>query len=249
MHGGERVRVRPDMGLEPLPETREALAELLSLEDPGLDQRLVALSRRARKIVPDLVGLSLTILHEGVTFTLVAPNSLMASLDATQYVDGGPCVEVTETSPQPIETNMDDLLDEGRWSLFAQTSAASGVASTLSMPVQDSTGAVTGGINLYGSTPHAFAGRHEALALALDGSAQDMVTNADLGFSTRERAKQAPTILKERAQIDTAVGLLSARYDEDIEQAEQRLLRAATRAGVDPLVVARVLLHTHGRTQ
>ena len=196
-------------------------------------------------MVPDLVALSLTMLHEGVTFTLVAPNRVVASLDASQYLDGGPCVQVVETSPEPVETNMDDLLDERRWSLFAQASAATGVASSLSMPLRDGRGTVTGGINLYGSTPHAFAGQHDALALALGGSAQDIVTNADLGFSTLERARRAPTILKDQAQIDTAIGLLSARYDEDTDRAEQRLQRAATRAGIDPLLVARVLLLTH----
>ena len=100
------------MGLEPLPETREALAELVTIEDPEWDERMVELSRRARSLVPDLVGLSVTILHEGVTFTLVAPNGVVASLDASQYLDGGPCVQVAEALPEPVETNMDDLLDD-----------------------------------------------------------------------------------------------------------------------------------------
>ena len=53
--------------------------------------------------MPDLVGLSVTILHEGVTFTLVAPNGVVASLDASQYLDGGPCVQVAEALPEPVE--------------------------------------------------------------------------------------------------------------------------------------------------
>ena len=80
--------------LELLPESREALAEIVTMEDPELDEELVEMGRLARGLVPELVALSLSVVEEGVTFTLVAPNSAVAALDATQYIDGGPCVEV-----------------------------------------------------------------------------------------------------------------------------------------------------------
>src|SRR5688500_14688556 len=77
--------------LEPLPETSEALGEYLSFADPGVDKAFAGMGERARGIVPDLVGLSLTLVREGVTFTLAAPSVGVASLDATQYLDDGPC--------------------------------------------------------------------------------------------------------------------------------------------------------------
>ena len=45
--------------MEPMPETLEALAELVSLDDPDVDELLADLGRSAHAIVPDLVGLSL----------------------------------------------------------------------------------------------------------------------------------------------------------------------------------------------
>jgi hypothetical protein len=231
--------------LELVPESREALAEIIKLEDPQLDDELLEMGRAARGLVPDLVGLSLSVVSEGVTFTLVAPNSAVAALDAAQYIDGGPCVDVVAGPGSVIETNIEDLLDEDRWTVFARSSAAAGVASSLSMSISDGEGQVTGGVNLYASTPEAFTGLHEALAAALGGSAESVVTNADLGFSSLARAKQAPGVLHDRARIETAVGILAARYRQDLESARTRLLRAARRAGVDPVVVATVLIFAH----
>jgi hypothetical protein len=228
--------------LQPLPETRQALAELVALEAPDLDDRLVELGRLARDVVPDLVGLSLSVVQDGVTLTLVAPNEVLAALDATQYLDGGPCVQAVEHPQAPIEAAMDDPLDEERWSLFASASAAAGVASTLSMSTMDAAGQVTGGINLYAATRHAFSGLHEVLATTLGASAEGMVTDADLGFATRERARAAPAVLLAQADIETAVGLLAAYYTVGVEEAHRRLLEAARQAGVDPSVVARVLI-------
>jgi GAF domain-containing protein len=231
--------------LELVPESREALAEIIKLEDPQLDEELLEMGRVARDLVPDLVGLSLSVVSEGVTFTLVAPNSAVAALDAAQYIDGGPCVDVLAEPGNVIGTRIDDLLDEDRWTVFARSSAAAGVASSLSMSVMDRNGQVTGGVNLYASTADAFTGLHETLAAALGGSAASAITNADLGFSTLEKARQAPKMLRDQARIETAAGILAAQYREDVETARARLLRAAQRAGVDPVVVARVLIFSH----
>jgi len=231
--------------LELVPESREALAEMVKLEDPQLDDELLEMGRVARTLVPDLIGLSLTVVSEGVTFTLVAPNSAVAALDATQYIDGGPCIDVISDPEHSIETRIDDLLDEERWTVFARSSAAAGVASTLSMSITDRHGEVIGGLNLYASTADAFTGLHESLAAALGGSAESVITNADLGFSTLEKAKQAPAVLRDHARVETAVGMLAARYHETIDRARSRLLKAAQRARVDPVVVARVLIFSH----
>jgi hypothetical protein len=129
-----------------------------------------------------------------------------------------------------------------RWTMFARSSAAAGVHSSLSMSIADGEGRVAGGVNLYASTVEAFTGLHEALAEALGGSADSVIMNADLGFSTLERARQALEVLHDRARIDTAVGILAAQHREDPDRALARLLHAAQRANVDPVVVARVLI-------
>jgi ribosomal protein L17 len=100
-------------------------------------------------------------------------------------------------------------------------------------------------VNLYAATADAFTGLHEALAAALGGSAESVITNADLGFSTLDKARQAPAVLRDQTRVETAVGILAARYREDVEAARTRLLHAAQRANVDPVVVARVLIFSH----
>ena len=52
--------------LEPLPETIEALGELVSFDDPDLADVLSDLGRKATAIVPELLGLSLGLVQEGL---------------------------------------------------------------------------------------------------------------------------------------------------------------------------------------
>jgi GAF domain-containing protein len=229
--------------LEPLPETAEALAEYLSLADPDLDETFVTMGEKARQIVPELVGMSLTLISEGVTFTLVAPNIAVASLDAMQYLDDGPCERAVEDAG-PVLTETEDLLDEQLWLTYAGTAAAIGVASSLSMPILDGD-EVSGGLNFYAATPDAFGGRHDALASALGASAKRAVTNADLSFSTRLQAVEAPRVLRDALAVDTATGLVAARSGESVEQARERLEGAAARANVPLPVIARVVISVH----
>lgn len=231
--------------LKPLPETVEALAEFVSLEEPYLDENLMVLGQRASEIVPELIGLSVAMVSEGVTFTLVAPSNGIAALDALQYLDGGPCVAVVDEAPTSIQTDIDDLLDEGRWSMFAKASAAAGVASTLSLSVLDGAGQLIGSINLYASTADAFTGLHHELADALGASAAGVITNADMAFVSRDRAVEAPALLKASQEIETAVGFLAARYSEATVRSRRRLQESATRAGISETLVARVLMLVH----
>jgi GAF domain-containing protein len=226
--------------MEPVPETAEALDEFLGYDDTELGDTLMEMGRRAKAIAPDCVGLSLGLVRDDLTFTLVASGVGIAALDAAQYLDDGPCLQ-TARSAEVTAADVQDLLDEGRWSLFARASAASGIASSLSLPLYGK-GAVVGGINLYGSTPDAFRGRHEALAEALGASAAEAVTDADLTFASRRRAAEAPQQLRRRNDVDTAIGLLAARYGESVEQAARRLASAAARAGLPDDVAARVAL-------
>ncbi|MBF4766177.1 hypothetical protein ISU10_00165 [Nocardioides agariphilus] len=55
-----------------MPETREALREFMSLQGPDVENLLTELGRHATRIVPELVGLSLGLAEDGLTFTLLA---------------------------------------------------------------------------------------------------------------------------------------------------------------------------------
>ena len=176
--------------MEPLPETDEALDEYLEEDDVDLRAALREMAREARRLVPSCVGLSLGLVRDGLTFTFVATRREVAAVDAAQYLDGGPCVEVA-TGAGVIDLDISDLLDEARWSSFALASAARGIASTLSLAVVRDAH-VVGGINLYAALPGAFRGKHAPLAAALGATAEGAMSDADLDFSTRDLARRLP---------------------------------------------------------
>ena len=230
--------------MEPIPETQEALRQI-TIDDAGdLEARLREIGRVARSIVPELVGLSLGLVRDGLTFTLVASDAGAARIDAAQYLDGGPCLR-GEGEDATIQIDIDDLLDDDTWELFARASRAVGVASSLSLPVRRGD-EVIGGINLYAGSPGAFAGQQAVLASALGATAEGAMADADLAFASRARAEDAPRLLRDQHDVDVAVGLLTARYQERPEAAAHRLASAADRAGLAPAVVARVLLYVQG---
>ncbi len=227
--------------MEPLPETVDAASELDQLApEEDLLESLVRLANHAREVVPDLVGVSIARLEEDLTFTLVASDEDLAVLDAVQYVAGGPCVAGGRTGE--VQTfHDDDVLDEERWRLFAEATAAKTVRSTLTLPVR--AGArVVGTVNLYAASRRAFAGHHEDLAAVFGAWAAAAITNADLAFSTRDRARETPHRLRERAVIDTAIGILAVDLKVDVGTAEARLRTAAVAAGVGAVELARVIV-------
>jgi GAF domain-containing protein len=230
--------------VEPVPETTEAL-ERLALTETDLRQRLDDMAHTVGDLVPECVGMSVGMVEEGLTFTLVATDDSVASLDALQYVDGGPCVQAIRTG-DPVLWRQADVLDETRWQLFALGEAAAGVRSTLSLPIMDH-GTVVAGVNLYASTEQAFVGHHDDLAAALGAWAPGVVTNADLSFRSRSRAAEAPTRVADRDVVDRAIGVLAGRSGLDTDSAEKRLVEAAERAGVDVVDVARLILEARPR--
>lgn len=232
--------------MEPTPETAEAIDELDPADDPGdLLPRLVDLAGRAQAIVPDLVGVSLSRLDEGLVFTLVATDLEVAVLDAVQYVAGGPCVEGAERV-EVAGFDEDDVLDEARWQLFAEATAARSVRSTLTLPVVGSEGP-HGSVNLYAGSRHAFDDLHEQLAGVFGAWAEGAVSNADLSFRTRHEAAATVDRLRDRAIVDTATGLLSAQLGIGLDDAAAHLRDAAARAGVPLVELARSLVEGRQR--
>ncbi len=227
--------------MEFLPHTQEALDEYLSLSEPDLGSLLRTMADSVEAIVPECVGLSLTLCAQDVTFTLVASGLPVAEIDSMQYLTGGPCEAAVQDNVTQ-EATIDDLLDESRWALFAQASAAAGVASSLSLPVLEQ-GRVIGGINIYASSSSAFAGHHGDIATALGASTTGVVTNADLDFESRLRARRAPQQLRDQQTIEVGVGILAAREGFDIEDARETLHNAAVRAGITEVQVAQTLIN------
>jgi GAF domain-containing protein len=231
--------------VEPIPESKEAVEEFGPFtDDEDLLDELIKKGERVRASVPSCVGLSLALKENGVTFTLVASAAEIATLDALQYLDGGPCVEAAENE-RALAFRATDPLDERRWQLFAQGTAATGVASTLSLPIL-AQGAVAGTVNLYAAAEDAFTGRHEDVAAIFDAWAPGAVTNADLSFSTRQTAEQAPQRLRDDVRIEVAAGVIASRNGSDLETARAKLSAAAKRAGLSVARMAEAVIDIAG---
>jgi GAF domain-containing protein len=227
--------------VKPIPQTIEAV-EVLGIAEPQADLlgTLQAMADQVRHVVPDCLGMSLAWTDFGVTFTLIATDEEIAVLDALQYLDGGPCVDAVEVD-HGIHATHADLFDEDAWRLFARASADLGVRCTLTFPLTDN-GTVAGTANLYGASDNAFDGHEEELARIVGGWAPGAVRNADLSFSTRRTAEQAPEKLKADSLVDRAVGYLAARWGLDLATAGERLEDAARRAGISGAQLAAALL-------
>jgi len=99
--------------VQPLPQTIEALRELARQGEVSLGIKLYAMARRVRGVVPELVGLSLGVIEDGVTLTLVASTDQLAVLDGVQYLDGGPCVAAVDRA-ESLDVNVGPRRISGR---------------------------------------------------------------------------------------------------------------------------------------
>ncbi|HKX66474.1 MAG TPA: GAF domain-containing protein [Intrasporangium sp.] len=233
--------------MEPIPATHEALLEFERYGDLQLRDDLKRQTALAQQLVPGLVGVSLGLVAEDLVLTYVATGVDVAALDAVQYADDGPCLEAVRNG-ETVRTDAESLLDEGKWQLFAQASAAAGIRSSLSMPFRRD-GVVTGGVNLYGEALDTFEGHVEALAAVFGAWAPGAVANADLSFATRREAAKAPRRLKSQTHVDHAVGILVSARGLEPQAAEQKLVDAAARAGVAVHVLALALVEMFDPTQ
>lgn len=224
--------------MEPVQGTSEVLRSLRESGAGDVEGVLRELGDRIADVVPSCVGVSLSVAHGNLTFTLASSASEVAGLDAVQYLVGGPCVE---TAVEDVEIVVDDVLDEDRWQRFAVAAAASGVRSTLSLPLVLA-GVGHGSLNVYAADEHAFAGSLDALREIVGAGVDVAVTNADLPFRTRETAGTGPQNLRALDVVEQAVGYLMASERIDVEHARRRLAEAAERAGTDLPTVAQALI-------
>jgi GAF domain len=226
--------------MEPIPETQIALTVLAEYGETELSDELLRIGRQVKEIVPEIIGMSFGVHADNFTFTLLADTELARELDVVQYVDDGPCVEVARGG-EALETTAGDLLDEGRWLMFARAQAAEGVASSLSLPISRN-GRVVAGVNLYASTADAFEGHVDELTEVCGAWAPGVVANADLSFTTRTEAVATPGRVRDQQAVDKAIGILAEAQGIHVDVAAERLLDAASRAGITEAQAARAVI-------
>ena len=224
-----------------MPATIDAIRTLARYGDTSAGSELSRIGREVRALVPSCVGVSLSLVADAFTFTLVADGELARELDCAQYVDDkGPCLSAVRDNDL-VAASVDDVLDEQRWSAFARARNARGVESSLSLPVLVG-GRVVAGVNLYASTVRAFDTHHVELARICRAWQPGMVADADLTFSTRSDARATPQRLQDQNQLDQATGMLAAARAISTDVAATRISEAADRAGLSTAQVAQVML-------
>ena len=217
--------------MELLPQSREALDEYVTPTIDDVEGLLRVIEGWAVRAVPECVALSVTLLDEDLTFTLVDTEAGAGEVPATPRGH----------DPPRTDDPADHALDEGGWADMARERAFDGIASTVCLPVVEEGRAVLN-IDLYASTAHAFHDRIEGLVEALGAWQAGAVTNADLGFETLRRAEAAPERLREQRLVDVAVGLVAARMGVTTEAALVLVRNAAEAAEVTRSQAARVAL-------
>lgn len=232
--------------MEPLPETVAAVQRLAEYGDTDIAVELFRIGREVQEVVPEVVGVSLTLPADEFTFTLVATSEEAQQMDAAQYLDEGPCVDAIH-SGDTIETDVSQLLDENKWLMFARASAANGIESTLSLPIVRK-GRAIACVNLYASSPDGFVGHHEELAAICRGWAPGAVANADLAFRTRLEAAATPQRMDDQDVVDQAIGMLAATLRMEVADAAERLRQAAIRAGITESQAAKTIIRLLSNT-
>ncbi len=242
IEGQAHGRPAGDTRVEPLPETREALAELVSTRGAGsrrpAERAGSARGRgrpRPRRAVAGTEPRGRD-LHAGRRRARGPRPSMRPSTSTAVRASRSP-----RAGRRSLEVDTHDPLDEERWRIFAGMGAAAGVASSLSLPVYRE-GRLVGGLNLYAASQGAFSGHHDALAGLVGADSAEAVSNADLSFSSRQTPwLRRASCTTSRSSTRRSVSIAGLQGVE-VEVAERRLREAAARSGIPEALVARALV-------
>ncbi|MEU8821591.1 GAF and ANTAR domain-containing protein [Actinoplanes sp. NPDC048796] len=187
----------------------EAFAQLgrIKLIDTDLDGVLDTIAALAKRTVPGVAECSVTLVRDQRAFTAAFTGELALRLDESQYRSGhGPCLDA---SAGATTLSLPDLAAEKRWPRWVALALRHGAGSSLSigLPVQD---VVTGALNVYATTPHAFDREAITLAETFSGYAAVALANAHLYDSTATLAQQMRAAMASRAVIEQAKGVIMA---------------------------------------
>ena len=187
----------------------EAFAELgrIKLGEVGLDEVLGRVAEVARRTLPVPVEVSVTLVRDGAGYTAAYSGDMAREADEWQYAQGrGPCLDASVSGDV---FSVPDLTVEDRWPDWASRARAAGVGSSLSigLPIHE---AVSGALNVYATTAHAFDEEAIAVAESFAAYAAVAVANAHLYDNTATLARQMQEAMASRAVIEQAKGIIIA---------------------------------------
>jgi GAF domain-containing protein len=131
-----------------------ARLDSMSLPDLSVEAYLTAVTELAGQLVPQAVGVSVTLLSGEGPHTPAYSEDSALDLDLVQYRLGdGPCLQAAEDG-RPVR--VDDARADDRWPGYLPAAVGRGSLSSLSVPLQVRSHPV-GAVNLYATAADAFA--------------------------------------------------------------------------------------------
>src|SRR5215204_2608349 len=174
-------------------ELHEALARVV-FADREPSEVLSEITGIARRAMPSVEAVSVTLIRGDKPFTAAYDGQMALDADEMQYERGyGPCVDAGRAGQMFL---VDDMRTEQRWPEYAQSVAAHGVLSSLSVPLPFQ-GATIGALNTYARRPQAFS--HHDVGLAEEVAAWVAVGNAEAAARTSDDLTQLRIVMMSRS--------------------------------------------------
>jgi GAF domain-containing protein len=199
----------------------------LVLADRTLDEVLGEIVAIANREVPGAESTSITLMRGDKAFTAAHFGEMSLAADELQYEHGnGPCMDAGRGG---VVLRVDDMRTEERWPDYVPRVLATGVRSSLSVPLPYQ-GSTIGALNIYSTQPAAFATPDSLRAgLEVAETIAVAVANADAHWQVSEQARHMRLAMESRAMIEQAKGVLMAQRGVTAEQAFEILRDASQR--------------------
>lgn len=188
----------------------EAIAELArtGVEETSPERALLRVAQLARRILPAVQDVSVTLIERDQPRTVVFTGDLAVDLDERQYAIGlGPCLDAAR-SGLTVSVDADD--ENTPYREFATLAARAGVRQTLAvgMPVR---GRSVGGLNVYRSTQGPVPDLLLEQVRAFVAVATVTVDNVARYTQALKESTDLRAAMDSRAVIEQAKGILIAR--------------------------------------
>ena len=228
---------------EDLESAFEQLAGM-SLVDNSMESVLQRVCDLARSLLPGDVAASVSVLADDKPGTVAFAGDLARRLDESQYGRGyGPCLEaIARKAPVEVE----DTRSDSRWPDHQRVAVEQGCLSSLSVPLPVHEQQWGAGLNLYAREPGAFSG-DPGSRTAVDrfaGYAGVAVANMHAYAAAVAQGRDLDVVLRSRAHVDQAQGILMERHGITADQAFQALALVSMRAQVELRDVAEQVVRT-----
>ena len=203
-------------------------------------QRASEIAKRAMRGADEV---SVT-MKDGQPTTVASSGPLATEVDESQYaVSSGPCLQAIAEGEVVLVL---DLATETRWPQYTPRAIATGVGSSLSIPLPGD-GVYVGALNAYSRTANAFDGQAVKLGRDLAAYAAIVLNNAGLYFTATTRPEQLAEALQSRAVIDQAKGILMGARRCTAGEAFDILVRLSQQSQRKLRDVAQALIEDHAR--